>query len=381
MERELWQDGTGNFLRIRGEGEENFADGIFTYQDIPGFLPMELTRINGQKEYVYDISGKISLAHYLSEKEISHEELKEILRQIMKLSDIVQEYLLEGNGVVCHEEYIYIDRRSGEVSGIYQENSPFGGIAAMGALLEFIMGKIDAKNEALSFLVYGLHERTKEAGMTRKLLRDYLENAEIKPLEENSVITDESREILPQSESRAKGNRGMLLYVLPITLLGGGLLLTIIAWCSSWFRRPLSQEFDLTLGFGASAFFLGVTWYGAWRTWPKKRRSEVIWQEEAQARNMCLISCQGNIRSIPIAYYPFVLGAEEKKVDGIVVGAGIEKIHAQILCEGNEIFVLDEESQQGTYHNDERLVPWQKKRLQDGDILRLAQTEYVVELG
>lgn len=96
---------------------------------------------------------------------------------------------------------------------------------------------------------------------------------------------------------------------------------------------------------------------------------------------MCLISCQGNIRSIPIAYYPFVLGAEEKKVDGIVVGAGIEKIHAQILCEGNEIFVLDEESQQGTYHNDERLVPWQKKRLQDGDILRLAQTEYVVELG
>lgn len=395
MEKETWEDGTGNYLKIRGEGEETLADRMFMYQDIPGFLPMEITWINGRKEYIYDISGKVSLSQYLTEHEITKKELKDILKQIMNLCDLVQEYLLEGNKVVCQEDYIYIDQRTGEISGIYQEKSPHGGVTAVGALLEFIMKKMNAKDEALAFFVYGLHKLTKEAGMTRQLLRDYIE----RDMEENkNEETDISYKKIEgrQRYERAVSDREKTLqksemvsifggklrsYVLPVSLLGAGVLLTLVAWYSGWFRQPLSQRSDMMMGIGASVFFIGVAGYGAWRIWPKKVTYDVLWREEEQPKKACLISCHGKSGSIPIAYYPFVLGSEEESADGVIPAAGIDQIHARIQCEGSELYILDEESEQGTYHNDERLVPWHKKRLRDGDILRLAETEYVVEIS
>lgn len=385
MQQEVWQDGTGIYLKILGEGEENYADRIFQYQEIVGFLPLDITWINGQKEYVYDISGKISLAQYLAERKVSKEELKELLRQVMKLSDYAQEYLLDGNGVVYREDCIFVDSRSGQVSGIYQENTPDGGVGALGSLVEFIMKKMDAHNEEMMFWVYGFHKQTKEAGMTRQILWKYLEKDENKKEKcnekkclETSVKSDMN---IKKVEKRIVTNHQKKSYLLPITLLVSGVFVTIVTWLLGCFREPLSQENDLTMGVGASIFFLGVTGYGAWKTRPKCHLSEVIWQEDEKVRKLCLISCQGRIESIPITYYPFVLGMDETKVDGMVGGLGIDRIHAQIICEGSEFYVMDEESQQGTFHNDDRLVPWQKRRLQDGDILRLAQTEYVVEIS
>ena len=381
MEKETWEDGTGNYLKIQGEGEETLADRMFMYQDIPGFLPMEITWINGRKEYIYDISGKVSLSQYLSEQEITKKELKNIINQLIHLCDLVQEYLLEGNKVVCHEDYIYIDRRTGQASGIYQENSPHGGVAAIGALLEFIMKKIDAKDEALAFFVYGLHKLTKEAGMTRQLLREYVEIDAGDHVKEASHTAYRNMEVEQSQEKNLPKSAKSVSYVLPVILLGIGVLLTLVSWYSGWFRQPLSGGTDMTLGIGASVFFMGVVGYGAWRIWPKKRSSDILWQEEDQPKKACLISCRGKFGSIPITYYPFVLGREEKSVDSVIAAAGIDRVHAEILCEGNELYVMDEESEQGTYHNDERLVPWHKKRLQDGDILRLAEAEYVVEIS
>lgn len=255
----------------------------------------------------------------------------------------------------------------------------------MGSLVEFIMKKMDAHNEEMMFWVYGFHKQTKEAGMTRQILWKYLEKDENKKEKcnekkclETSVKSDMN---IKKVEKRIVTNHQKKSYLLPITLLVSGVFVTIVTWLLGCFREPLSQENDLTMGVGASIFFLGVTGYGAWKTRPKCHLSEVIWQEDEKVRKLCLISCQGRIESIPITYYPFVLGMDETKVDGMVGGLGIDRIHAQIICEGSEFYVMDEESQQGTFHNDDRLVPWQKRRLQDGDILRLAQTEYVVEIS
>ena len=59
MNWEYVQEGTGNFLRILSDDRETFADEMFSYQDIQGFLPLEIRCINGKKEAFYDITGKI----------------------------------------------------------------------------------------------------------------------------------------------------------------------------------------------------------------------------------------------------------------------------------------------------------------------------------
>ena len=261
MEQEVWTDGTGNYLKIRGEGEETLADRMFRYQDISGFLPMELIRIDGQKDYIYDISGKISLARYLSGNEITRERLQDIVREILMLSDTVQEYLLDGNGVVCHEEYIYIDRSSGQVNGIYQEQSPYGDVKAFGSLLETVMQTMNAGDESLAFFVYGMHKLTKEVGMTRRILLEYAaKEREEQPLK-TVVSTDRKREEkritqsgIVQTETPKLNERAA--FVFSGLLAAFGILLTVLAWYFGWFQQPVSGETDVAMGIGTSLFFL-----------------------------------------------------------------------------------------------------------------------------
>ena len=298
MEQEVWTDGTGNYLKIRGEGEETLADRMFRYQDISGFLPMELIRIDGQKDYIYDISGKISLARYLSGNEITRERLQDIVREILMLSDTVQEYLLDGNGVVCHEEYIYIDRSSGQVNGIYQEQSPYGDVKAFGSLLETVMQTMNAGDESLAFFVYGMHKLTKEVGMTRRILLEYAaKEREEQPLK-TVVSTDRKREEkritqsgIVQTETPKLNERAA--FVFSGLLAAFGILLTVLAWYFGWFQQPVSGETDVAMGIGTSLFFLGISGYGAWKIGPFRRLSDVVWEGESRSAKACLISCQG----------------------------------------------------------------------------------------
>lgn len=55
MNREIIKDGTGNYLKISGDDRENYSDRIFSFQEIQGFLPLEVRWINGKKEYIYDM--------------------------------------------------------------------------------------------------------------------------------------------------------------------------------------------------------------------------------------------------------------------------------------------------------------------------------------
>ena len=85
MNWEYVQEGTGNFLRILSDDRETFADEMFSYQDIQGFLPLEIRCINGKKEAFYDITGKIPLRIYLKEQKFTLSVIRDIFRQILDL--------------------------------------------------------------------------------------------------------------------------------------------------------------------------------------------------------------------------------------------------------------------------------------------------------
>lgn len=387
MEKEIIQEALGTYLRLPGTGEETVGDRMFLYQNIFGFLSMEVTWINGQKYYVYDISGKITLEKYISDHSFDLEDVKAIFLQILDLPERLQKYLLDGNGAVIHSEYLYLDPRTREIAAVYYPVSPHQGIPAIGRLLEHIMERMDQKDKKLVFFIYGMHRLTKEDGTTRQELKRYLEEKadEETQSDEKQQIRQRKREKLTQKKNMVKkdikknvrGNKES--YFLPVIFLLAGLFLSAAFWYSGWFQQPLSAEIDWPKGAGATAFFLGVAGYGAWKTWPKGECS-TIWEDIEQTKKVCLISCQGHEKPIPISHFPFLLGCERERVDGLLEASGISSIHARILQEGNSVIIMDEESANGTFHNDERLLPWQKKRLQDGDLLRFAKSEYVVEI-
>lgn len=392
MEREIIQEGMKDYLKLAGHGVETVGDRMFYYQQIPGFLPMEVAWVNGQKQYVYDISGKITLEKFYLERSFDLADLVYIFGQIIDLPEKLGKYLLDGNGAVLQEEYLYIDARTKEIAAVFFPGSPFQGISAIGRLLEFVMDRMKQRDPQLSSFIYGMHRLIKQEGTTRQQLKSYIREYEKKEKQwteaeyESEVYshfpekdtgmreTEERREVADRKYKLLKD------YLASVVLLSAGLLIPVILWYYGCFLQPVSGETDWAMGAGAFCFFLGVSGYGAWRLWPKKRAS-ILWEKDfADRQKVCLIPCQSQEEPLPVSHFPFLLGSERESVDGFITAGGVSGIHARILQEGGQIIVMDEESKNGTFYNNQKLVPWQKKRVQDGDLLRFGQGEYVVEI-
>ena len=381
MEKEIVREALGTYLRLSAGEKETVGDRIFMYQNIPGFLSMEITWINGQKYYLYDISGKITLGKYLSGCSFDIGDVRSIFRQILDLPEKLQAYLLDEKGAVIHPDYLYLDSRTGEMEAVYYPDSPYQGISAIGELLEYIMDQMDQKDQKLAFFVYGMHRLIKEEETTQQTLKGYLEEKTDKEM--SGYVREQKVQGPGDGEQEGKGQRERQekekSYLLPAMILSAGLLLATVLWCSGWFLRPVSGETDWPQGIGVTAFFLGVSGYGAWKTWPKTERY-MLWEDGEEHKKVCLIPCQGQEAPIPVCRVPFLLGCDRERVDAQLKARDMSPIHARIIQEGDGFMVMDEESAHGTFHNGKRLVPWQKKRIEDGDRLRFADREYVVEI-
>lgn len=394
MEWEVVQEGGGSYLKTVCEGRAEYADEIFSFQDIPGFLPFETRQINGKKESFYDITGKISLADYLREGRFHLTEVKSIFRQILDMEETLEQYLLEGTGLMIHEDFLYLDRNSGRVWGVYHGERTKGNMTAVGTLLEYIMDYMEQSDRELVFFVYGMHKLTRGAACTRRDVAAYLtekEKGAVLP-EEKSVppypICGQEKINSPVSGNKS-GNRKSFsnkqVPLLAVTVMVFGMAVPVLLWRAGVFTLSLSGEIDWGKCLAATAFFLIVSGYGAWRAagFQKKNihnSAGVIVSEEKNNWQLCLIPGKSGEELMPIGYYPFMLGSDEVRADGVLKGHDVSGSHLQIAEEGGEFYAVDQESVGGTLHNGSRMVPWQKKKLRDGDILVIGSHEFVIEL-
>lgn len=385
MQYEILQDGTGNYLKVRGTDREEISDRIFTYQEIAGFLPLELRWINGQKECIYNISGKISLRKYLEKGDFSRKDMQKLFLQVFDMADCMEEYLLDSRSVVIQEEFLFYNPSQGNWEGLYKEDYKQGTAESAGRLLELIMEKMNQKDKELVFFVYGMHKLTRGADCTRNMLREYIseeisknDGVESKDVSKDMTLCLRSRSVscLPADRQRSRTIviRGCLL---PGMILAAGMILPAALWWMGMFRLPLSGKTDWIKAAGAILFFLAVAGYGVWKTMPgssheTEKKHMIHHNEEREQNKVCLIPQTGTEDAVPIPRFPYRLRAGHS-------GNGRQSC-VNILQEAGVVMVVDEESGQEVFHNDRKLLSWQKTRLEDGDLLRIGEHKYVVEI-
>lgn len=85
-------------------------------------------------------------------------------------------------------------------------------------------------------------------------------------------------------------------------------------------------------------------------------------------------------QEIKIRKSPFFIGKDTTKAEGIIGEADISRIHAKIVMEEGFVYVIDQESTNGTYINGTQIVPWERCNLRDGDIVGFSSVFYKVEI-
>ena len=83
-----------------------------------------------------------------------------------------------------------------------------------------------------------------------------------------------------------------------------------------------------------------------------------------------------NYKNIPITSYPFFIGKLKKNVDYCLEKDVISRFHAKITREGEEYFITDLNSTNGTFINSNPLLTYQKKEIRVGDEIAFANIKY-----
>lgn len=77
----------------------------------------------------------------------------------------------------------------------------------------------------------------------------------------------------------------------------------------------------------------------------------------------------------------FVIGRKQGSVDGLITFSRmIGRVHCKVLYQNGQYAVVDLNSANGTFVNNIRLQPEQKYALKNGDVLRLAKSDFKVQI-
>ena len=81
---------------------------------------------------------------------------------------------------------------------------------------------------------------------------------------------------------------------------------------------------------------------------------------------------------IEITNYPFIIGKLNARADYIFDDKLISRMHLKIYKEGEEFFLEDMNSKNGTYVNEIQLNPYEKRKIEIGDKITIAKYEFIL---
>ncbi len=181
------------YLIIEGDeaNPEDYQVAMLRENDIPGVLKLEVRSVDNQNRYYYDITGKTSLRTFHEKVNITYEDMRRLVTDILAVARELPFYMLDGNRLLLEPEYIFSDKK-----GYYfcyypaavgrEGNVPPGPVAkeSFHRLTEFFVREVNYQDEEGVRFAYTLHKATMEENYSIEQILKEMDGEE-KPEEED----------------------------------------------------------------------------------------------------------------------------------------------------------------------------------------------------
>ena len=192
MNAEYKRDLQNNYLILEApEAEEDdYQLRMAEQNQISGLLPFHSARKNGVLYLHYEITSKQTLESFFEKKKAGYEDIFFLLAGIRDVLESMQKFLLDPAQLVFDPEYLYVDPERRKVQLCYLPGS--AGSYPISLLAEFILKKLDHREQQAVALGYGLYQKAMEENFSlQKTLKDILSTEEAR---ENRTKEQEARE-------------------------------------------------------------------------------------------------------------------------------------------------------------------------------------------
>lgn len=360
-----------NYERVQLENkpeEQRYQYCILSRGGIKGLLSGSLRYLDGKAYLYYDITSKQNVMQLFQKRNITREWVKDFLWSFRQIQLELDRFLLDEKNLLWYPEQVYQDLENNIFSFLYLPY--YGEDNGFRELLEFLVERIDYKDELLVECIYKIYEGFEQNGdvyLQKHIFDDakMLEQEKITAVEEFPMA---EKETMPETDFYEE-------FSLPIEEDSENMAVQNVPEKKGIFalfenrlrRKKLSkgnyqQKLEISMeGAAVAEEFVYGEDYG------RTIYIETPCEKEKPYR---LYSQEGKLVA-QLGEEDFTIGKKKGEVDLALDDFSISRIHARITKEEEDYYLEDMNSTNGTFKNGLHMQPYEKRKLQEGDEIKL----------
>lgn len=427
MRVDVVQELTGRFVRIMVEKDSGyFGTEMLKYNEVEGIMGAEIHHVDSETRLMYQAGDMMSVSELFERKVFTSQEFLELIRQLTDILNRCAEYFLDGRNLLLRNDYMFYDEEKKKLKVIYLDGFDSDVADGISKLLEGFMDTMNHRDRELVFLVYEMHRLTRDGHFNLKKLSDFVgENTKASGRQQYSGHREdkpphyiEERKTADQKKETQKERKKQETYMSDgkqesrqkpvrtpgktILFLAAGFFLTVVMVKSGLLAKPLTGEWDVKRVVVFALVLVTAEGYLIRREKAEQKeevleddldKTEVLIGAASDSDETVVLEKQGHAawylnlvpddwqrEEIKVRSSPFFIGKNPAKADGIIEDGEVSRLHAKIVMEENGVFLIDQDSTNGTFLNEKQLVPWERCRVENGDMIGISSIYYRAEL-
>lgn len=358
------------------------ANMLLHYQG-KSLLPIELQCRQGSVNISYEISGMYSLQQMTERRELQEKDLKPLFQAVLTCYEEISEYLLPSEGILLRPEWLFYQSEKEEFHFCYYPEFTGEFREQLLLLAEFCMKHTDHRDSGAVLFIYRLYcmfqRGNIEADAIWKCFSEHTDEVkELQPPQETEKepiikepLTKQSipRQPIPKNPM---SKRSIFNYPASVYIYGGLTIISILGGMMYGFRflflTHRENDLKVIILFWIIGMIMGYSMLRSRRRGNTDIYETGIW---------CLTEKNG-IQEIKLTHLPAVLGRKPEEADYILTDEGVSRKHLQIFLQDTKLFITDIGSTNGTFLNTQRLEIDMPVEIREGDVIGIAQSEYIV---
>ncbi len=428
------KEGLANYMVVdcKEPWDTGYQSNLFQYHRVPYFLPFEIREVDGLFSVYYRLHYRTTVRSVEGHLPFTLNRLKNMVKSIIGVLETAEEYLLEPEGILWRTDSIFLEADTGNLQFCYcladEENK-----GSMKEFLTEIIQMVNKAEEAAVLFILQFYDLVTEPSCTLETLQEFQK----KWLEENKNRKEEVEEGEKEADEtrneKHSGKDGFLFHSVSDDtkerktgeqIVKGMLVLTAgsnIVLIMGLLLNLLTYDYMRFLFFTMGALILLTVIYmqitkeesadeimkeyfenQELKEEPKLqetagREQPPVWGETGilidslpdrekiikEEKKGCLYlepMEKERYQPIHIKEKSIVLGSMAEGCDYRLQENGVSRLHAKIMDKGDGIYLLDLNSTNGTYLNGEMIKCGQDYKLEEGDMVVFAKSEFYVAM-
>lgn len=341
--------------------EAGYEYPMITENKIPGLLRCLSSSENGKLQFWYEIGGRQTLKDWIAIKKAGSELLRKLMIALAKAMEKAGEYLLSEDGISLEPEQIFIDAKTQEILFCYRPCQKTDFSEAMKGFMEYYLSHMDHGDREKTKKCYDVYERCQEG---------YTAPDELLPI---LFEEEEKLQHLPEEEPEEK--------ISEKKLHKSGVLTEIAeaAWDRRHIKRPFQEKLQNQKIF---SFPKKKTVLESYAFEPEEYEEEgsnltvFLGSETDRIIGELKYEGDGQEANMKITEDVFIIGSRREDADGVILADTVSRIHARVTKEGEDYYLEDMNSTNGTYCNGKLLNYKEKIKLEKNDRVDFAREQY-----